>query len=107
MQNKTVVTKHLNLTFKEDPITECIIPLPECSEILSVENPTDKNIVPIIFVAPTNMFDSHLWSNYHFLIIKCNFSSFDCDDHKYVGTFSMDEDTFAVFWKKGIILSSS
>ena len=70
-QNKTVVKTHLTANFKEN-IFECIRPLPECSEILSVENPADDISVPLIFMAPTEIFDSHLWSNYHFTFIKCN-----------------------------------
>lgn len=116
----TVITTTLNPNFNEE-ISECLLRLPECNEILSIMNPDKDNSISITFRAPTAMFDSHLWSNYHFFIIKCpdSESDFNKDDYikkiptdklhkpEYIGKILKDENTFCIFRRKGLILSSS
>ena len=106
---KTVAKIGFEVDFSK-PLSETKINLPECTEILSVhlkENKeNNKNYIQFVFMSPTDMFDSHLWKEYIFVICKVNYTVFDFDGHKYVDTINIGDDTFAIFYKPGLIDSN-
>lgn len=98
---KTVATIKWNFDSSKT-IDEIIIKLPECTEILSVYN--DNSSLSIVFISPTQLFNTNLWREYHFTICKCAYTDIDVTDCKYVGTVNEGNCSFVLFYKKGLIV---
>ncbi len=104
---KTVAKIGLKVDFSK-PLSEVTVNLPECTEILSAHIEDNKEgLLHLVFIAPTNMFESHLWKEYIFVIVKANYTVFDFDNHKYVDSINIGNDTFAIFYKTGLIESNN
>ena len=96
---KTVAKFGLEVDFL-NPLSEVKINLPECTEILSAHlKDNKKNFIDFIFMSPSNMFDSHLWKEYTFVICNSNYTEFDFDNHKYLDSIYVGKDMFAIFYK--------
>ena len=99
---KTVAKIGFKVDFSK-PLSETKINLPECTEILSVQKNGETDKVSILFAAPSNMFDSHLWRNYTFVACKCSYNTeYDFDNHKYLDSIKIGNDIYAIFYKTGL-----
>ena len=100
---KTVTTTELVIDLTKNTSVIDNTRFPECTEILSVQKNEETNKVSIVFAAPSNMFDSHLWRNYTFVACKCSYDTeYDFDDHKYLDSIQIGNDIYAIFYKPGL-----
>ena len=99
---KTVATTELIIDLTKS-ISVIDARFPECTEILSVQKKGETNKVSIVFAAPSNMFDSHLWRDYTFVACKCSYNTeYDFDNHKYLDSIQIGNDIYAIFYKPGL-----
>ena len=77
---------------------------PKGTEILSVQSKNSKNVLWISYMFPSSEFSSsETWQKFSFVIVKCNYTEVEIDKHKYIGTITVDDDSYAVFYKKNSI----
>ena len=102
----TVATIGINFD-SNNPLNELKVRLPEVAKMLSAEIKEDPNTLWITFSAFTSIFEADdLWREYNFVVCKCNYTSFYFDDHKYINNITVNNESFAVFYNKGIITAS-
>ena len=74
---------------------------PKSTEILSVQNKNSKNMLWISYMCPSAEFScTENWHKFCFVIVKCNYTEVEIDNLQYIGTINVDDDSFAVFYKK-------
>lgn len=74
---------------------------PRGTEILSVQSKNGKNILWISYMFPASELSKpETWQKFCFVIVKCNYTEVEIDNHKYIGTITVDDDTYAIFYKK-------
>ncbi len=85
-------------------VTEAVITipvnLPKCSKILTAFVKT-KNINPCLWVnymVPSDAKEAYC--KFQFVIVRCENDEFEFDEHNYIGTIDIGNDTFAIFYKK-------
>ncbi len=81
--------------------------LPTCSKVLSVQSVNNGPLILFNFMAPSEWFstddDSSTTngsSRFQFIIVNCKYNDFEIDNHNYIDTITIDDDVFAVFYKK-------
>lgn len=98
----------LKFDIKKD-INECSINLPKAAKILSVCAKENDETMWISYMAPSEFFQKESrifttypgWTTFYFLICKCNYNAdINIDEYKYIDNINIDNDTFAVFYKK-------
>ena len=82
--------------------------LPEGTEILSVSSQTSDHKhtlwIQYIFPIPT---ENIYCQRFHFIVAKCNYTSVTLNKHKYLGTVTIDSNTFAVFYEEEKVLNKT
>ncbi len=92
----------IGLRFNADKaVNTATINLPMYSKILSVTAKNDKPCLWVNFMAPSNyFFTKKAWREFQFVIVRCNYDEFEIDGHNYIATIEVDNNLFAIFYKK-------
>lgn len=106
MQQMIVSELKITINFKND-LLEYTISLPEGTEILSVSSKRkdEKDILSVQLMYPVGSASTSLpQQEFSFTVVHGSYSKVTIDDHKYIGTITIDNHTFVVFYKKGKLI---
>ena len=86
-----------------EPLNKLGLYFPESTEILSIETKNNQPVLYVNFQAPTEMFGSKLWKEICFYVHKSNYVGTDFSEYNYLGEICFGNDSFKVYYKKGLI----
>ena len=98
MTEMTIAT----IGFEFDPKDKFIVKtinFPKNTEIFSVKVKENNTTIWVAYMAPTENFKLD-YSEISFVICNCKYTQIDFDKHIYVGTIDINDDSYAVFYKK-------
>lgn len=93
---------------KDDIPFERSIKLHECTQILSVsvKQDKDKYILWINYMYPTRVQSKSSYQEFHFIIASCCYTEIKINNHNYIGSFDIEDKTYAVLYKAGEIIKN-